>query len=351
MDKWNGRRGQGVAGDGEGRPGGAAAARARAGKDGNGKPAPGAGRDTDVPAAIPHARLDLEAAVIRHALTHPELGQAKVAAALTAHGMPVSASGVRYLWRKHGLETRLQRLEAIARTDARGARLTDDQREVVRRGEARRKFAGKTARRAAAAGGSAAGAQADSAGGNSAVARRELIVAAAAELFVERGYGGTSMREIAGRVGMLAGSVYHYYPAKENLFLAVQKQGFRQIVARVEQAIRGSTDPWRRLELACAEHVHSIVAGDPIAKVTATGLFAIHEAALQRRLALDRGRYEAIFRKLIAGLDLPHGTDRSLFRLALFGALNWTLVWYRPGGGRTPETVAHDVVALLRGGG
>jgi AcrR family transcriptional regulator len=280
--------------------------------------------------------VDLDAAVTRYARTHPQLGQAKVAAALRAQGVSVSASGVRYIWRKHGLETTFKRLEAIAKSTLRGATLTDGQREIVRRGEVRRKFARKSQARAAAA------------DRGTANARRELILAAAAELFVERGYAGTSMREIAGRVGLLAGSVYHYYPAKENLFLAVQKEGFRQILERVEQAVRGSRDPWQRLELACAEHVHSVVAGNPIARVTATGLFAIHEDALQRHLEHDRDRYEAIFRELVQALDLPPGVDRALFRLALFGALNWTLVWYRPGG-KEPETIARDVVAILRG--
>jgi len=281
------------------------------------------------------AAVDLDAAVTRYALEHPQLGQAKVAEALHAQGVSVSASGVRYLWRKHGLETTFKRLEAIARSGHRSATLTDGQREIVRRGMARRKFAGK------------AGAPGVDARGGTAVERRALIVAAAAELFVERGYAGTSMREIAGRVGLLAGSVYHYYPAKENLFLAVQKEGFRQIIERVERALRGSTDPWQRLELACAEHVHSVVAGNAILRVTGTGLFAIHEEALQRRLKPDRDRYEAIFRKLIRALDLPRGVDRSLFRLALCGALNWTRVWYRAGG-KPPAAIAHDVVAILR---
>jgi AcrR family transcriptional regulator len=281
------------------------------------------------------AAVDLDAAVTRYALAHPQLGQAKVAEALRAQGVSVSASGVRYLWRKRGLETTLKRLEAIARSGARGATLTDGQREIVKRGQTRRKFAGKTSARTVKA------------RGESAIAGRELILAAAAELFVERGYAGTSMRQIAGRVGLLAGSVYHYYPAKEGLFLAVQKEGFRQIIERVEHVIRGSADPWQRLELACAEHLHSVVAGDPIARVTGTGLFAIHEVALQRRLKHDRDRYEAIFRRLVNALDLPRSVDRTLFRLALFGALNWTRVWYRPGR-REPEAIAREVVAMLR---
>jgi len=157
------------------------------------------------------------------------------------------------------------------------------------------------------------------------------------------------MRDIAAKVGLLAGSVYHYYPAKENLFLAVQKEGFRQIIERVERATGTATDPWTRLELACAEHIHSVVLGDPISRITAIGLFAIHEEALQRRLKRDHDRYEKIFRKLIAELPLVPSVDRSLLRLTLFGAMNWTLVWYGPAR-KSPAAIAENLIATLRSG-
>ena len=144
--------------------------------------------------------------------------------------------------------------------------------------------------------------------------------------------------------------MYHYYPAKEDLFLALQKEGFRQIAARVAQRIAPIDDPWARLEAACAEHVESIVAGNPISRVTAMGLFAIHDRLGKRRLRRDRDRYETMFRNLVDALDLPARVDRSLFRLALFGALNWTLVWYTPVG-LPPPAIAARIVALLRGQG
>ena len=81
--------------------------------------------------------VDLDRAVARYARTHPRMGQAKVAAALQAQGVAVSASGVRYLWRKRGLETAYKRLKAIEDSRGRAAKLTVDQRAILRRGETR----------------------------------------------------------------------------------------------------------------------------------------------------------------------------------------------------------------------
>ena len=273
--------------------------------------------------------VSAEEAALRYARDFPQRGQASAARDLTRAGQAVSASGVRNIWLRHGLETAYKRLKAVTRS-GNAVALTERQRELLRRGDASRRLARK-----------AQGA-ADAEAGD----RREHIMLAAAQLFVEHGYSGTSMRQIAERAGMLPGSVYHHFPAKEDLFVAIQRESFRRLMQNIQEAIRHGGDPWQRLELACAEHIHDVAAGSATAQVTATGLFAIHEERLQRRLKEDRGNYDRMFRQLIDELDLPAGTDRSLFRLALLGALNWTHVWYKPGK-KTPRQIAAQIIAML----
>lgn len=279
--------------------------------------------------------FSIEQAVVNYAREFPQFGQARASGELKKMGYSVSASGVRYIWQKHNLETAYKRLKAVAKaTDGSALALTAHQQEILKRGDASRKIARKAQR------------EPDGGEGTSTGDRRDQIVLAAAQLFVERGYSGTSMRNIADCVGMLPGSVYHYYPAKEDLFVAVHHEGFRRLMHNIREAIQHGADPWERLELACAEHIQDVTAGNPISQVIATGLFAIYEDRLQRRLKGDREDYDQLFRQLIADLDLPGGTDRSLFRLALLGALNWTHVWYRPGK-KTPREIAAQLMAML----
>jgi AcrR family transcriptional regulator len=279
----------------------------------------------------------LEAAVIRQAREHPQRGQGKAAEDLTRLGYSISTSGVRYIWRKHGLETTYKRLKALE-GDAGGAarELTAGQKERLRRGDVTRKLARKSRQ-----GGSAADQLLPD-------ERRSHILLGAAELFVKHGYSGTSIRDIARQAGLLPGSVYHYFPAKEDLFIAVHREGFRQLIACVEAAIQGEKDPWRRIELACAAHIEAAVGGNSIHKITGTGLFSIHEQGLQRRLKADREYYDRIFRKLVSDLELPRTLDLSLFRLALLGAVNWARVWYRTGK-KTPKEVARAMIGIFRG--
>lgn len=53
---------------------------------------------------------------------------------------------------------------------------------------------------------------------------RTAILDAALELFSHRGYGATSMRDIAGMAGVSTGSVYHHFQDKEAIFLALLEQ-------------------------------------------------------------------------------------------------------------------------------
>jgi TetR/AcrR family transcriptional regulator, cholesterol catabolism regulator len=284
-------------------------------------------------------QASLEAAVLRQAREHPQRGQAKAAAELNRQGFAISISGVRYIWRKHGLETAYKRLKALEKqTGAGGRELSAAQKALLRRGDVTRKLARESGPRAH--------------GGDSLLPdeRRSHshILLGAAELFVKHGYSGTSIRDIAERTGLLPGSVYHYFPAKEDLFIAVHREGFRQLIARVEEIIRSETDPWRRIELACAAHIEAAVGDNSIHKITGTGLFSIHEAGLQRRLKADREHYDQLFRRLVDELGLPRTIDPSLFRLSLLGAVNWARVWYRPGK-KGPMEIARAVVRIFRG--
>ena len=50
---------------------------------------------------------------------------------------------------------------------------------------------------------------------------RRRIVEATAELFVRKGFNGTSMADLAEATGLTKGAIYHHFPSKSALFFAV----------------------------------------------------------------------------------------------------------------------------------
>ena len=179
--------------------------------------------------------------------------------------------------------------------------------------------------------------------------RRTLLLDEAARLFGARGYDSTSMRDIATAVGMLPGSLYYHFPSKEDLLVAVYTIGMGQMLEAVQAAIAGETDPWRRLEVAAAAHLGTLLDKSGYAAAVIAD-WPSSAASVRAELVRERDRYEATFRDLVAALPLGPHQDRQFLRLALLGALNWTLAWYRPDGDESPETIARRLVAQFRAG-
>lgn len=63
--------------------------------------------------------------------------------------------------------------------------------------------------------------------------RKESILAAALACFVERGFHGTAIPQIAERADIAAGTIYHYFDSKEALVNALYRGWKQTIAARV----------------------------------------------------------------------------------------------------------------------
>lgn len=68
-------------------------------------------------------------------------------------------------------------------------------------------------------------------------ARPEEITAAALELFVERGYAGTRLEDVAASAGISKGTLYLYFTSKEELFKAVVREGLVSPIAEMRGLI------------------------------------------------------------------------------------------------------------------
>ena len=177
--------------------------------------------------------------------------------------------------------------------------------------------------------------------------RRVQLLDAAARLFRERGFHATSMRDIAKAVGMLSGSIYYHFDSKEEMLLAVYEEGERRVAEAVDAAVAAETEgPWQRLEAACAAHLGALIAHRDFTQVMIRTL-PQEAGAVGPRIRDLRHNYELRFRRLIDDLTLPPEIDRHYLRLLLFGALNWSQVWYRSGGD-SPRIVARGFLDTLR---
>src|SRR5437763_2570784 len=92
---------------------------------------------------------------------------------------------------------------------------------------------------------------------------RERIVEAAMELFWRKGYGSTSIADILGRSQVNSGSLYHFFPGKQDLLLAVldaYRDGIGPML--LEPAWAGEADPVERVFALLGAYRASLVRTD-----------------------------------------------------------------------------------------
>lgn len=75
-------------------------------------------------------------------------------------------------------------------------------------------------------------------------ARPQELLSAALELFVEKGFAATRSEEVAARAGVAKGTLYLYYPSKEDLLKAVVRENLGALItegATLADTFEGST--------------------------------------------------------------------------------------------------------------
>jgi TetR/AcrR family transcriptional regulator, transcriptional repressor for nem operon len=146
---------------------------------------------------------------------------------------------------------------------------------------------------------------------------RERIVMAAMELFWEKGYHSTSIADILGKAGANSGSLYHFFPAKQDLLTAVLDTYLEGIYPMLlDPAWEGVDDPIERVFALLARYRQLLAEtecfyGCPIGNLA----LEMHEPdpVVREKLAANFNAWSrAIEKCLEAAADrLPAGVDRQ----------------------------------------
>lgn len=172
---------------------------------------------------------------------------------------------------------------------------------------------------------------------------RDLVLDQAARLFLENGYVETTLRDIAAACDLKAGSIYYHFASKAEILSEILEIGIERITAGVDGALIELTqeEPEARLRVAIHGHLIALFEHGPY---TAAHVSVFHSAPAEVRAPgiIQRDQYEALWTSLIEALgsSTVQTADLNVARLALFGAMNSTLDWFKPGGSRTLSQVA-----------
>jgi AcrR family transcriptional regulator len=194
--------------------------------------------------------------------------------------------------------------------------------------------------------------------------KRDAILDIAAQCFASRSYPAASMNEIATACGTSKARLYHYYGSKEAILFDLMDRYTQRLLTLIAQAEANA----QRRNLNDRAALHELI----------RAFLQEYESSATRHVALlndtqflsdapDAGLADMSPRELILNRqrDVVAAVTRALKRayperltpanqtavtMMLFGMINWTFTWLRPGGPISYVAFADEVINLLEKG-
>lgn len=179
--------------------------------------------------------------------------------------------------------------------------------------------------------------------------RREDLLRVCARLFREKGFDGTSTRDISQAAGMHSGSPFYHFKSKQEMLVAVMEQGLTQGLQHLEAVAAMRLAPAEKFRKLVRAHLETICGdGHDFIPVMLYDWRSLTPANRRRVIAL-KDRYDALWQKVTDELQAQGvmNGDPQLARLFTFGVLNWTARWYRAGGRKSLDEIAEEASGFL----
>ncbi|WP_300668885.1 TetR/AcrR family transcriptional regulator [Desulfoluna sp.] len=179
--------------------------------------------------------------------------------------------------------------------------------------------------------------------------RKTIIFREAARLFREKGYSGSTLRELAKRAGVKGGSIYHHFNSKQEILFMIMEDTMVNLITRVSREIEEVTSPREKLRKAIRAHVafHAMDADETY--VSDAELRSL-DLTNYKKIVGMRDQYEGIYKKMLQeGIDTEELEidNVTLSSRALLQMCTGISYWYTPEGPLTIQEIADNYVDLF----
>ena len=178
---------------------------------------------------------------------------------------------------------------------------------------------------------------------------REKIIEVAAELFGEKGYSATSIRDISQALKVSIATLYYYFKNKEDLLFTIIDSIGNDLLVMLKKAQDEFDDPTEGLREMLSRHIALTEKKKNRVKV-----YVVEQHNLSTRFKKiiykqHREIYDVYVNQLreLQRLGVISPESLSVTAFAMFGMINWCYRWYRDDGRLTIEDVAQRLIDLF----
>ncbi|WP_053386308.1 TetR/AcrR family transcriptional regulator [Leucobacter japonicus] len=180
---------------------------------------------------------------------------------------------------------------------------------------------------------------------------REKVLEVATQMFLLHGYSGTSMKALAGELGVSAPALYWYFPSKEDLYVEVIETSMRDFASSVQAAVTAA-DPAGQLQQIVRAHVTWQLDQSDAARTFDLSRAHADDIPIERLDSVRRLQIE--YRDQIRKV-LHDGCDQNSFTIKDVNVTAFTILtlceyvysWFNPQGQRSGSEVAELLSTLV----
>ena len=178
--------------------------------------------------------------------------------------------------------------------------------------------------------------------------KREVLLREAAASFNRRGYHGTSLTEIAKKLGVTKAALYTYVPSKEELLYYCHDAAMDSAIESLHKAQATPGTGLQRLTLTLRRYLEMMLGreGGYVVLLEENAMKPVHvRAIIKRRDQFEKGLREFVAEGIADGSIVACNPKLAVFMM--MGALNWGRKWFRPNGSWSGVQIAHALTEML----
>lgn len=182
--------------------------------------------------------------------------------------------------------------------------------------------------------------------------RRAEICRTAAQMIRERGFGATSVNDIARALGITKAGLYHYIRSKEALLGEVLSFGMDQVDAEVVAPAMAIPDPEERLRQLVVRHARIVTRAHGAVTQLVDEVPHLPPAA-RRRVTKRMRKYFDLLRDTLGELKAAGrlgDIDPTVAAFSILGMIHWLPRWFRQGRRLTAARVADEIAKMALNG-
>jgi TetR/AcrR family transcriptional regulator len=181
--------------------------------------------------------------------------------------------------------------------------------------------------------------------------KRKAIIREAARVFNRRGSHGTTLEDVAERLGVTKTALYRYVNNKNDLLSACHEEAMEIAFEHLDEGERAGKTGLEKIQIAMSGYLRSMISdlGVPVLLLEEN---ALEKQNAQRIVAL-RDKFEKRLRALVK-MGIADGSivpvDPKLAVFMLLGAVHWVTKWYSPAGPWSADDAASALIEVATRG-